>query len=525
MNHPSLFVLVDPDPKGLETLAYAFKRDGCAIASTSNPKLAPEMVRSNNVRLVVVSVRPPEHAALDLISGLHIHPETKNLPIVALGPVALRPAALAAGAFDYLNTPLYVRDVISIARLVLLMREAAVEKNSTLQLRAPLSDYHGLYYLVRAMAGSGRSGILQLVRNNHKGEVRFCDGAVTSAETGSLQGFPALHQLLLWDEGSLSLKLRDVPRRGQFSLSAGDVLDECQRFLRDFTHAATNLGWPRTVYATDERRGALPANMVPSEVGPVARLFDGRRTLSDVIEESPFRVFDTLRIVKRLVDFGALLARTDAAPAPPARERTRTAAQGSRLVTPPVGVPAPTNRRGAVGDRRKSSKSQRINIVERPLAAAPAPIPLVVRKSLSPPTGIVAGEIPPRMALRPAHEARQPVAGDGPTVQVRLDGPRMSLDMPAAFLAKTPPPVRARALGGPSAERAVRSSKKAGPGSLSTPTPVFDAVESDFFAREADLYKREAADSFEDLERGQAPQARPGRMAAARTPSGAHKKK
>jgi hypothetical protein len=35
-----------------------------------------------------------------------------------------------------------------------------------------------------------------------------------------------------------------------------------------------------------------------------------------------------------------------------------------------------------------------------------------------------------------------------------------------------------------------------------TPSTAFDAVEADFFAREADLYKQDDVDSFDDLDRG-----------------------
>jgi hypothetical protein len=33
-----------------------------------------------------------------------------------------------------------------------------------------------------------------------------------------------------------------------------------------------------------------------------------------------------------------------------------------------------------------------------------------------------------------------------------------------------------------------------------TPAAAFDAVEADFFAREADLYKRETIETFDDLD-------------------------
>ena len=56
-----------------------------------------------------------------------------------------------------------------------------------------------------------------------------------------LQGLPALHQLLLWEEAALSLKFRSVPKRSNLHLSAQELLDECERFLSDFAHAARTI--------------------------------------------------------------------------------------------------------------------------------------------------------------------------------------------------------------------------------------------------------------------------------------------
>src|SRR5205807_9623636 len=125
------------------------------------------------------------------------------------------PAAMAAGASDFLSTPLYVRDVISVGKLMLLVRDAVASTpaENEIELQARLSEYYGLYYLIRAMSATNRSGILQLNRGTKQGEVRFSEGAVTSAHVGTLQAFPALHQLLLWEEAAISLKLRPVVRR------------------------------------------------------------------------------------------------------------------------------------------------------------------------------------------------------------------------------------------------------------------------------------------------------------------------
>ncbi len=435
---------------------------------------------------------------------------------------------------------------------------------------------------MRAMNATGRSGVLQMARGARKAEVKFTEGAVTSAEVRSLQAFPALHQLLLWGGAEVSLKLRDVPRRAQFSAKGPEILEECERFLRDVTHAARQLGSLQTVFVTDERQAGLRQPGVPEEVAPVARFFDGVRTLGEVIEESPFRIFDTLRVVKRLVDSGALLPRAGKASAaatptnPSAVPRARTTS-GVQLVAPasqPRSLdPSESERRGVPSDRRKSLRKTPVPFEKPAAKPAPAPIPLVTKKS--PSGGFAAGEIrsSPRASRTPAHQPG--AARNEPTVHVKLE-PKESLDaqlpvsgmiggvgggkiergvdrkfereaersadlahgspndagvpaavpvsvtapigsrtipaaekalahapVPAARQPVNPAPISARQPSPAGAVRQRKNTKTMKPEVPSAPSaPAFNDLEADFFAREADLYKSESGDSFDDLDRG-----------------------
>jgi hypothetical protein len=83
-------------------------------------------------------------------------------------------------------------------------------------------------------------------------------------------------------------------------------------------------------------------------------------------------------------------------------------------------------------------------------------------------------ELPP---LRPAH-APAPAPVPAPVVRRKTPTPPPVLEPPPVRSTKTPIPARV------------------------TPAAAFDAVEADFFAREADLYKRETVDTFDDLDPG-----------------------
>jgi CheY-like chemotaxis protein len=556
MNQLSTLLLVDPDPRGLETLTYGFEREGCTVAGTSDPKLAPDLLRTTTPQLAVVSLRSPEKPGLDVITGIKRGAPVRRVPIVTLGAPGLRQAALAAGTNDFVATPLFVRDVINVSRLLTLSHATPNAPNPEAEIQARLSEYHGLFYLLRALAVTGRTGIILISRGNKRAELRIAEGAVMAVHVAGLQGLPALHQLLLWEEAALSIKFRSVPKRSNLHMSAQELLDECERFLRDFAHAARDLGAPRCVYVPAGDRDPSVSGLQPAQLGPALRLFDGQRTLSDVIEESPFRVFDTIRVVKRLLDAGVLAIKSDGA-------HNNGVAPRSMLehwATVP-------EQRGIVGDRRRSSRRLKtVGSGPAPTTAPPvaargeapaAPIPLTHKKAPTPAAAAALGQAPtvqfkldqlsPAAPMAPTGRApitaRHLTLGDAaapsalapvpaateppvrrPTPAAARDGmrrtppPELRRTPPPDSLRRTPPPDGARRTPPPSlrdsgkrpsldslSPDAKNKLRKVLPQTRLTPSTAFDAVEADFFAREADLYKEEDVESFDDLDRGGAP--------------------
>jgi len=588
MIQPSSLFVVDADARSLETLTFGFEREGCKVTGTSDLKRAPLLVRSAGAEMAIVSLREPEPSWLEVVSALRAL--AKDLPIVVLGPQGFKADALRAGAADFLTLPTYLRDVIGVGKLNALGNKAAHpnDPDGASELQTRLSEHYGLFYLLRAMASSERSGILALTRGNRRAELRIHEGTVVSASVGAMQGLPALHHLLLWEEAALSLTRRAIPKRSQLHLSAQEILDECERFLRDFAHAARDLGSPRTLYVAVAEPGAELRGLQPSQVTPLLRLFDGRRVLADVIEESPFRIFDTVRMIRRLRDGGMLVVRPEE-PSPERRDtRTGAGAAEPRKNGTPKSMLAEwamvPDQRGVVGDRRTTSRRLRPLEAKAPAPAA-APIPLTTKKGSS-----ATGEFATSKRRPTPAAASASLLAVAPTVQVQLDASGMPIGQPlvpsdpSSFPSqRTPPPIRTRSPSGPvapledapprkdptplalrtrsgsgrrpSLEEALpfpKDEPKAERRPEPTPVPIrarggsgrhppvedapppkndrtsdrtsertsertprprrissdgqaiapdeFDALESDFFAREADLYKREALETFDDLD-------------------------
>jgi CheY-like chemotaxis protein len=345
----SAALVVDSDPKGLEVLAYGLQGEGVRVTSSSDHAAGVELAVSAAPQIAVVVAREPVADALSLARTLRAPSSGPPIPVLMLGPATLRPEARAIPGVDFLPLPAFVRDVITAGKML----AAADSDGQNADIGGALSEY-GLFFLLRTILGLGRSAHVQLERGNRRGEIRFLEGQVTAAQVGSLQGSAALHHLLLWEEAALDLKLRPVIHRGPFHQRSEDLLEEAERFLRDFAHATKNLGPIRTVLTVDP---GSAGQTVPPEVVPVVRMFDGQRTLGDVIEDSPFRVFDTIRIISRLVDT-AVLIRQQQPPGPVAASPAQLDPEPAPVVpsieesaagAPPIGLPA---RPGAPKEQR-----------------------------------------------------------------------------------------------------------------------------------------------------------------------------
>src|SRR5262249_51617900 len=178
-----------------------------------------------------------------------------------------------------------------------------------------------------------------------------------------------------------------------------------ERFLRDFAHAARDLGPPNTVYQPAPEPHPTVTGMQPSQMVPLLRLFDGERGLSDVVEESPFRIFDTIRMIRRLVEGRVLITRAQQRRASgphqrlsrptPSHNGTQQSMLGQWAMVP--------DQRGVVGDRRSPSRPlmpfgsnahdqpgmggdrRKVSEPVQPFAMRPTPAPILLAKPAATP--------------------------------------------------------------------------------------------------------------------------------------------
>jgi hypothetical protein len=283
------------------------------MTACPSPETASLLVKASAAQLVVIASRAEHERTHTLLRQLRAKEATRSLPILVLGPEDLRPTLAESNDIDLLTLPAFVRDVLTASEMIVAAGATAAQKPGEEPcFEAPLTSVRTLS-IVRSMNGLSRSGHLRLEHNGRVGELLFHQGELTAASVGPLQAMAAVQHLMVWNEGKLELRLRQVPRRGQLRLSASEFLLELDRFQREYAHAMKEIGPAATVYAASQERMKQAGGAIPAEVTPVVRLCDGKRALSDIIDESPFRVLDSVRILGRLADLG-ILTRADGKP-------------------------------------------------------------------------------------------------------------------------------------------------------------------------------------------------------------------
>jgi hypothetical protein len=293
---PAKILVLGEDRHAAEAVRLGFERDGHPVHHAR--ELAADAV-DDSVGLIVASARTAETAQAVLRAVGTVRTQ-RDVPLLYVGNGVSRRDAAAAGADEVIGRPAFVRDVVTIGRL--LAGQPAETRGHWV---GQLAETVGVYYLVRALASLGRSGVLTLSRGLRRGEVRFYLGEVTSAQVGGLHGQAALHQLLLWTDGRFDFRREDVVRRRQIPMLPEELFADAERFLTSVREASGGLS-PAMVFEPDPKQMQNQGKQVPTEVHGVLRMFDGNRTLADVIEDSPYRVFETMRVAQTAVQAGLL---------------------------------------------------------------------------------------------------------------------------------------------------------------------------------------------------------------------------
>jgi CheY-like chemotaxis protein len=316
-------LLVDADPRSVRVLEVSLKKAGFSVTTASDGQDALSKIAFSAPDLVLTDTRLPRLDGYELVRKLKDDPEHATIPVVFLTSqkhLEDKIRGLELGVEDYLTKPIFVRELIARVNLLLARRtQQSLATTSPSSRRTRLSgdlEDMGVVDLIQTFEVGRKSGVARIESGERVAVIYFRDGKVIDAELGRLCGEEAVYRSLIWSGGTFEVEFCPLDRQETILTSTQGLLMEGMRRLDEWGRLLEQLPPLETIFEVDHEQLVERLNEIPDELNGILRLFDGRRTLMEVVDNSPFEDLSTLSTVTKLYFEGLLvLCETPAEPA------------------------------------------------------------------------------------------------------------------------------------------------------------------------------------------------------------------
>ncbi len=333
-------------------MEVSLKKAGFQVTTAIHGKDALEKVQISPPDLVLSETRMPEMDGLELCKVLKSDERFRHIPFVFLTSqkaVESKVKGLEQGADDYLTKPIYIKEVVTRVRMILqkVEKDRNDRKETKNGFAGNLADM-GVVDLVQTFEIGRKTGIIKL-EGERAGVVYFKEGRVIDAELGRLRGENAFYRMLNTFEGKFEVSFIQVDRPERIEVSTQGLLMEGMRRLDEWGRMLEQLPPLETIFELDYGQLSDRLAEIPDEVNGLLRLFDGRRNLSRVVDDSDFEDLAALGIISKLYfeglirEVGTPGMESDRPKKPGIEEwlNTGPAPTGGEAPQPPSVTPAP----------------------------------------------------------------------------------------------------------------------------------------------------------------------------------------
>ena len=308
-------LLVDQDPKSRRVLEVSLRKAGFIVTTGTNGSDALEKVATSPPDLIISDTRMSVMDGFEFCRRLKDNPEWAGIPFIFLTNqknVEDKIRGLELGVEDYLTKPIYIKEIITRVKILLQRkeREDLENKDSKTRFEGTLADMT-VVDLIQTVEIGRKTGVLRFEHpDGQQGAIYLRNGQVIDAELGRLQGEAAVYRLLTWSDGRFEVEFRPIHRKQVIEMSPQALLLEGMRRVDEWGRLNEQLPSMDAVFEVDYRELAERLAGLPDEVNSVLKLFDGRRTLLQVLDHSEYDDLEALNIISKLYFEGLIFDAT-----------------------------------------------------------------------------------------------------------------------------------------------------------------------------------------------------------------------
>ena len=338
-------LVVDADPRSLRVLEVSLKQAGYSVTTARDGEEAWTHLQQQIPDLVICDTRLPRVDGYALVRRLKGNPEVEHVPVVFLTSqksVEDKIRGLELGVEDYLTKPIFVRELLARVNILFARRTHDAFSDGRGGFSTKRTQFAGsirdmtVVDLIQTFEVSRKSGTVTLKSASTTATLVFRDGKLIDAQAGVLAGEEAVYRMLIWRDAEFAVDFGPVDRTPTIEASTQSILLEGMRRIDEWGRIAEQLPALDVVYEVDTKLLEERLPRVPDELNGVLRLFDGKRSLWNIVDESPFDDLTTLTTMSKMFFDGLLVERK--AVSMRVIEEAAPSASPRRSTPPPVPV-------------------------------------------------------------------------------------------------------------------------------------------------------------------------------------------
>ncbi len=289
-------LVVEPDERTRSVLEVGLAREGFDVIAAETAEEALRFIGPAHPLPGMVFSEADLRGSdgFSFCSTIRADQRTADLPVVLLSRTAEawhRELAGGSGADQYLPKPVFLNDVVALARLMT-GRSSWAAKFPAETAQLPIAQ------ALRAILSGVRSGRVEL--EDGSGWLSFRDGCVVDACFENARGGEGLRRLLLLGKGTYTVSFGPALARANLTFGLEDLCGRTYQQVQRWTRLLQDAVPLESVLVVDFARLIEELGRLPDQVNEIVRLCDGRRTVRDVIIECTLDEVTALEAVMRL---------------------------------------------------------------------------------------------------------------------------------------------------------------------------------------------------------------------------------
>ncbi|MDP2272233.1 MAG: tetratricopeptide repeat protein [Archangium sp.] len=295
-----LVLVIDPDESTRSVLEVAMGRDGFEVWSAATAKLGLTLLQGRPPDVIILESDLNGEDGFSFVAEVRGDDRLAKIPVLLLARAEdqnVEALADVVGVDDFIQKPAYARDVAALVRVELAKHAGGRLVFDSKQL--PPAQ------LLRALLSCPRSGRLLLVEG--RAEVRFRSGKVIDARFDARGGtVDALVRALALTSGRYELITEPIDGFAELQCGLRELVELVMPRLQKWSRVMQRSLPLDARLTVDFARLATGLKAMPDEVNRIVQLFDGFRSMAQVLIDSSLTETLTLEVATRLYLMGVL---------------------------------------------------------------------------------------------------------------------------------------------------------------------------------------------------------------------------